>query len=63
MVEFEEDGAMKAKTYPSDCAVGGPNRRPIVVITHDGCTFSANDGIRKAWIRKEDTFLRPKGRG
>lgn len=63
MVEFEEDGAMKAKTYPSDCAVGGPNRRPIVVITHDECTFSANDGIRKAWIRKGDTFLRPKGRG
>ena len=63
MVEFEEDGAIKAKTYPSDCAVEGPNQRPIVVITHDECTFSANDGIRKAWIRKGDTFLRPKGRG
>lgn len=63
MVEFEEDGAMKAKTYPFDCAIGGPNRRPIVVITHDECTFSANDGIRKTWIRKGDAFLRPKGRG
>lgn len=45
MVEFEEDGAMKAKTYPSDCAVGGSNRRLIVVITHNKCTFSANNGI------------------
>ena len=63
MIEFEEDGTIKAKTYPSDCVVGGPNRRPIVVITHDECTFSANDGIRKAWIRKRDTFSRPKGRG
>lgn len=63
MIEFEEDGAMKAKTYPSDCEVGGPGRRPIVVITHDECTFSANDGIRKAWIQKGDTFLLPKGQG
>ena len=63
MVEFEENGAMKEKIYPSDCAVHGPNRRPIIVITHDECTFSANDGIRKAWTRKGDTFLRPKGRG
>ena len=63
MVEFEEDGTMKPKIYPSDCAVGGNDRRPIIVITHDECTFSANDGIRKAWTRVGDTFLRPKGRG
>ena len=63
MVEFNEDGAMKAKDYPVDCAVGGEERRPVIVITHDECTFSANNGIRKAWTRKGDTFLRPKGRG
>ena len=63
MVEFDKNGAMKPKVYPSDCAVGGNHRRPIIVITHDECTFSANDGIRKAWARKSDTFLRPKGRG
>lgn len=63
MVEFEENGAMKDKIYPPDCAVHGPSRRPIIVITHDECPFSANDGIRKAWTRKGDTFLRPKGRG
>ena len=63
MVEFYDDGAMKPKVYPSDCAVGGENRQPIIVITHDECTFSANDGVRKAWTREGDTFLRPKGRG
>lgn len=63
MVEFNEDGTMKDKEYPLDCAVGGGIRRPIIVITHDECTFSANDGIRKAWTRVGDTFLRPKGRG
>ena len=63
MVEFNEDGTMKDKEYPFDCAVGGEVRRPIIVITHDVCTFSANGGIRKAWTRKGDTFLRPQGRG
>lgn len=63
MVEFEENGAMKEKIYPPDCAIHGPNRRPIIIITHDECKFSTNDGIRKAWTRKGDTFLRPKSRG
>ncbi len=49
MFEFFEDGAMKPKVYPSNCVVGGKNRQPIIVITHDECTFSANDGVRKAW--------------
>ena len=48
MVEFYENGTMKPKVYPSDCAVGGEDRQPIIVITHDECTFSPNDGIRKA---------------
>lgn len=63
MVEFEEDGTMKDKIYPPNCVVGGTERRPVIVITHDECTFSANDRIRRAWTRKGDTFLRPKGRG
>lgn len=41
---------------------GGENRQPIIVITHNECTFSANDGVRKAWTREGDTFLRPKRR-
>lgn len=60
-VEFEENGAMKDKIYPCDCAIHGNDCRPVSVITHDECTFSANDGIRKAWSRKGDTFLRPNG--
>ena len=63
MVEFNENGTMKPKVYPSDCAVEGKNRRPVIVITHDECTFSANNGVRKAWTREGDTFLRPKRRG
>ena len=63
IVEFDENGAIKPKAYPADCAVGGNNRRPVIVITHDKCTFSANDGIRKAWASKGDTFLRSKSRG
>ena len=48
MVEFDENGAMKPKVYPSDCVVEGENRRPIIVITHDKYTFSTNDRVRKA---------------
>lgn len=49
MVEFNQDRVMKPKVYPFDCAVGGENRRPVVVITHNECTFSANDRVRRAW--------------
>ena len=48
LVEFNEDGTMKDKTYPLDCAIGGENRRPVIIITYDECTFLANDGICKA---------------
>lgn len=57
LVKFEEDGSIKTKEYPDDCAVGRDKRRPVIVITDDECTFSANDGIQKAWTRIGDTFL------
>lgn len=63
MVEFNSDGSMKAKTYPSNCTVGGPDRRPIIFITHDESVFSANDGRHQAWISENGVFLRPKGKG
>lgn len=63
LVEFKKDGTMKEKIYPSDCAVDGEERRPVIVITHDECTFSANNRIRKAWTSVGNTFLQPKGRG
>jgi len=63
IVEFNEDGTMKPKQYPEDCSVGGPQRRPIIMITHDESIFSANDGRHQAWISENGAFLRPKGKG
>ena len=62
LVEFSEDGSMISKEYPEDCAVGGPNRRPVIMITHDESTFSANDGRRRVWTLDGHGILRPKGR-
>ena len=62
-VEFEEDGKILPKEYPSDCAVGGPDRRPIIMITHDESTFSADDSRRKIWTLEGHNILRPKGKG
>ena len=42
-MEFGEDRSILPKEYPEHCAVRGPNRRPIIMITHDKSTFSAND--------------------
>lgn len=63
IVEFEENSILKPKVYPSDCAIGRNNRKSVIIITHDECTFSANDRIQRAWIHKGDIFLRLKGRG
>lgn len=46
LVEFEEDGSIKPKSYPKDCTVGGPDWRPVILITHDESTFNANDSCR-----------------
>lgn len=62
IVEFESNGSMKPKKYPPGCIVGGDKRHPIIVITHNECTFSANDGKRRAWAQPGNSFLRPKGR-
>ena len=62
LVEFSEDGSMISKEYPKDCAVGGPNRRTIIMITHDESMFLANDGRRRVWTLDGHGILRPKGR-
>ena len=56
LVEFREDDTMKDKNYLLDCAVRGENYWPIIVITYDECTFSANDSIQKAWTQVSETF-------
>ena len=62
-VEFKEDGTILPKEYLDDCAVGDSDRRPIIMITHDESTFSANDSLRKVWTLEGHGILRPKGKG
>ena len=62
-VEFKEDGTILPKEYPDDCAVGGPNRQPIIMIKHDESTFSANDSRQKIWTLENHAILRPKRKG
>ena len=63
IVEFEDDGTIVNKAYPEGCIVGGRDRQPIILVTHDKSTFSSNDGRRQAWTGPSRQFLRPKGRG
>ena len=46
LAEFEEDGSIKIKNYPDNCAVDVNIHQPIIVIIYDECIFSANDGIQ-----------------
>ena len=46
-VEFFEDSTIVPREYPNDCVVGRPDRKPIIMITHDESIFSANNGHRK----------------
>ena len=62
-VEFFEDGTIVPKEYPDDCAVGALDQRPIIMITHDESTFSANDGRSKVWTLNGQVNLQPKGKG
>lgn len=32
-VEFGEDRSILPKVYPENCAVDGPNKKPIIIIT------------------------------
>ena len=43
LVEFCDDGSMEEKVYSSDFAVGGSNKRQVILITHNESTFLAND--------------------
>lgn len=61
-MEFYKDGSMEPKIYLSNCAVNGPNKRPIILITHNKSTFLANDNWHLAWLMEGDVFLRPKKR-
>lgn len=45
IVEFDKDGAIKAKEYSVDCVMRGCECQPIVIITHDKCIFFSNNEI------------------
>ena len=60
-VEFSDDGSILPKTYSEDCALGGPSWRPIIMITYDKNTFSANDDQQKLWTLDGHGIIRPKG--
>lgn len=47
LVEFDENDKIKDKTYLPDCIICGEDRWPVIVITHNKCIFSVNDGIFK----------------
>ena len=63
LVKFNKDGSILPKKYPKNCTVGGPDRRLIIMITHDESTFSANNDCRKVWTKDGQGILRPKGKG
>jgi hypothetical protein len=63
LVQFDENGKILDKLWPKDCQVGGDDRRPIIVITHDECIFSSNDGPRFTWQGDGNSPLRPKTKG
>jgi len=62
LVEFDNEGNIKAKTYPRSCIVGGHDS-PIILITHDESTLSSNEGRSRVWKEPNTNILRPKGRG
>ena len=47
MVEFNEDGAMKAKNYPRNYIVKDEKQWPIIIINYNKYIFFANDNIQE----------------
>ncbi len=61
-MEFSDDESILSKVYPDDYAVERLDQRPIIMITNDESTFSANDGRWKVWTLDGNGILRPKGK-
>lgn len=49
IIKFEENGIIKPKVYPLDCAMGGKNWQPVIIIINDEYIFFANNKIQKVW--------------
>lgn len=57
MVTWDDQGQMH---MPQNLP---PGQKPLVLVTHDESTFSANDGKRRLWMEEGKQPLRPKARG
>ena len=57
LVTWNEEGQM---IMPQNLP---PGQKPLVLVTHDESTFSANDGKRRLWMENGKQPLRPKARG
>ena len=60
LMEFDKTGQMIPKIYSSDCKIGEDKHQSVIVIIHDECTFSINDGPQFGWQKDGNTFLRSK---
>lgn len=57
IVEFDEDGIIKAKVYLDDYVVKDQNWWPVIAIIYNQYTISANNNIQQIWNKKENTYL------
>lgn len=48
IIEFDKNCTIKPKTYCFDYVIKSKNNESIIMITHNKCTFSANNIIKKA---------------
>ena len=59
-MEFDKTGQIILKIYSLNYEIRGDKHQPVIVIIHDKCTFSFNDGPR--WQKNGDIFLCPKNK-
>lgn len=62
LVEFDKTGQIIPKIYLLNFEIGGDKHQPVIVIIHDKCTFSFNDGPQLRWQKNGDIFLCPKSK-
>lgn len=43
LIEFDSEKKIKEKNYLQRVEIGETNWRPVICITHNGCTFSVNN--------------------
>ena len=59
-VEFSKDRSTLSKDYLEDCAVGGPNKRPIIKLHTMRVLFQRMIGDKKYGLRMVMVFFDPR---